>query len=248
MRHARVGGFRWDGLLLGFALGGFFDGILLHQILQWHHLLSALDGRDIRFQVAADGYFHALMYLLAAAGLWLLWRGGEPAARRPGLPACMLAGFGAWHVLDTVLSHWVLRIHRIRMDSPDPLIWDVGWLIAFGLVPLAVGWLLLKRGRGGGSLIAPALATVLALGAGATALRPAPTGFATVLFAPSVTPAQALTAVTAIGGRPAWTDPTGQVVVFEARDVQRPFRLYGQGALLVSRSGLPAGCFDFARP
>lgn len=31
--------FRW-GAALGFALGGFFDGILLHQILQWHHLLS----------------------------------------------------------------------------------------------------------------------------------------------------------------------------------------------------------------
>lgn len=26
--------------VLGFALSGFFDGVLLHQILQWHHLLS----------------------------------------------------------------------------------------------------------------------------------------------------------------------------------------------------------------
>lgn len=24
---------------MSFALGGFFDGVLLHQILQWHHLL-----------------------------------------------------------------------------------------------------------------------------------------------------------------------------------------------------------------
>src|SRR5919112_322861 len=63
----------WTGYVLGFALGGFFDGILLHQILQWHHLLSAIDGGDIRFQVAADGYFHALMYGVAAVGLWLLW-------------------------------------------------------------------------------------------------------------------------------------------------------------------------------
>ena len=30
-------------LALGFALGGFFDGIVLHQVLQWHHLLSAVD-------------------------------------------------------------------------------------------------------------------------------------------------------------------------------------------------------------
>lgn len=38
------------GILLGLSLGGFFDGILLHQILQWHHLLSLVaDPADIRF-------------------------------------------------------------------------------------------------------------------------------------------------------------------------------------------------------
>ena len=58
------GRYRWSGYLLGFALGGFFYGILLHQILQWHHLLSAINSMDIRFQVAADGYFHAFMLSL----------------------------------------------------------------------------------------------------------------------------------------------------------------------------------------
>ena len=33
-------GFEWAGYSLGFGIGGFFDGILLHQVLQWHHLLS----------------------------------------------------------------------------------------------------------------------------------------------------------------------------------------------------------------
>ena len=28
------------GLLLGLGLGGFLDGILMHQVLQWHHLLT----------------------------------------------------------------------------------------------------------------------------------------------------------------------------------------------------------------
>lgn len=45
---------------LGFALSGFFDGILLHQILQWHHLLSLVEGvGDLAAQVMWDGYFHA---------------------------------------------------------------------------------------------------------------------------------------------------------------------------------------------
>ncbi|TIU49152.1 MAG: DUF2243 domain-containing protein, partial [Mesorhizobium sp.] len=52
-------------LLVGFALAGFFDGIVLHQILQWHHLLSAFSpGSDLRFQVMSDGLFHLVMYLL----------------------------------------------------------------------------------------------------------------------------------------------------------------------------------------
>src|SRR5690606_10212012 len=54
--------------LLGFALGGFFDGILLHQVLQWHHLLATVQGalfQDLRVQILADGLFHALMYVIA---------------------------------------------------------------------------------------------------------------------------------------------------------------------------------------
>ncbi|PZN29727.1 MAG: DUF2243 domain-containing protein, partial [Proteobacteria bacterium] len=66
----------WAGYLLGFALGGFFDGILLHQILQWHHLLLGVDAeplQDIRVQILADGLFHLLMYGIALVGLWALW-------------------------------------------------------------------------------------------------------------------------------------------------------------------------------
>lgn len=32
---------RLPGVLLGLGLGGFVDGILLHQILQRHHMLSS---------------------------------------------------------------------------------------------------------------------------------------------------------------------------------------------------------------
>ncbi len=29
------------GILLGLGMGGFFDGIVLHQILQWHHMATS---------------------------------------------------------------------------------------------------------------------------------------------------------------------------------------------------------------
>jgi uncharacterized membrane protein len=32
---------RLPGLLLGMGLGGFVDGIVFHQIPQWHHMLSS---------------------------------------------------------------------------------------------------------------------------------------------------------------------------------------------------------------
>jgi uncharacterized membrane protein len=231
-------------------LGGFFDGVLLHQVLQWHHLLSAFEGRDARFQVAADGYFHVLMYVIALVGLWLLWR----AQRRQALSgrallSGLLLGFGMWNVVDVVGFHWLAGIHRIRMDGPDPLFWDLLWLGVFGGVPLALAWLV-RRTRGGGPGVprgAAAMVALLVVGLGGWALRPSQSGFVTVLFAPHVTPQEALAAVAASGGRIAWTDGSGQVLVLDEASVRQPHRLYARGAILVSGSGVPKGCFDAAR-
>lgn len=49
------GEFRWAGYMLGFGLGGFFDGILLHQLLQWHHLLSGLEQARLDFAFSFSG-------------------------------------------------------------------------------------------------------------------------------------------------------------------------------------------------
>jgi uncharacterized membrane protein len=242
------------GWLLGFALGGFFDGILLHQILQWHHLLSALEGRDLRFQVAADGYFHALMYVIAVAGLWLLWRdrnAGTMGGRR--ITAAMLVGFGVWHLVDGVLSHWVLGIHRIRMDSDNRLFWDVLWLALFGAVPLLAGWLLsrnlAKPPDLQGRHLAALIATVIVSGAGAATLRPPPeTGFTTVLFRPDASPADVLGGVAAVDARLVWADASGQLVVLQTSQSGSAWKLYRHGAVLVSRAGLPNGCFSWSRP
>jgi len=243
---------RW-GIVLGFALGGFFDGILLHQILQWHHLLSLVPGVDtLRAQVLWDGYFHALMYLVAAIGLWGLWRArGELQDRRGwGLPGALLIGFGAWHVIDGVLSHWLLGIHRIRLDSPDPLFWDLLWFTAFGLVPLVIGWWLLhRRPRRRGGLSGSAFVLLIGLatsGAALWSLQP-PQGqqFTTIVFAPQVRPAEAMNALVAADARLVWSDPKMGVVVAKVPENRR-LDFYRRGALLVGGSGVPGGCFNWS--
>jgi len=234
--------------LLGFALSGFFDGILLHQILEWHHLLSAFD-TDLRFQVVADGWFHLAMYAVALAGLWGLWRGrrGAMEAGRM-LGAWTLIGFGSWHVVDAVLSHWLLGIHRIRMDSDVPLAWDIGWLAIFGLAPLFAG-LRMRSGGGGGGMrgIAATLALATVGAGGWTALSTLDRPFATVAFASGIAPAHARTLTAEAGARVAWADEGAGVFVLTGLRPVAALRLYRQGALFVGGAGMPEGCFGQTR-
>ncbi len=68
------------GLLLGLGLGGLLDGILLHQILQWHHM-GTDHGVHAGFPITSvssledntlwDGLFHAATWLLIVVGLYL---------------------------------------------------------------------------------------------------------------------------------------------------------------------------------
>lgn len=247
----------WAGwaTVLGFALGGFFDGILLHQILQWHHLLSLVPAvSSIRMQVLWDGYFHALMYLIAAVGLWGLWRARADLNGNWGSQAlgALLVGFGVWHVVDSVLSHWVLGIHRIKLDSPNPLMWDLLWFAAFGVLPVIAGVLLMRR-KNGSPRVHPGSLTVLGLGLlttglGFWALQPPPNqpDFTTVVFRPGVEATQVFAAMALTDARLVWTDPEMTVVVLSVAPRHR-WSLYRHGAILVSGSGAPAGCFSWSR-
>lgn len=246
--------------LLGFSLGGFFDGILLHQILQWHHLLSNVEAaRDMRVQLMADGVFHALMYVLAVMALYWLWRAraalaGEGRARL--ICGMALIGFGTWHAVDAVLSHWLLGIHRIRSDSPNPFLWDMAWLVVFGAAPLLLGWFLLKarnggarpgpgRGSGSAALTAWAAATVLA---GGISLMPAArSDQLLVVFPPQVSAAQAFNALGSLDARILWADRSGGVWAVQAGNPQAGKELYARGAWLVSSSAWALGCLPRTR-
>ena len=254
--------FRWAGYLVGFALGGFFDGILLHQVLQWHHLLSLVDNpvlRDIRAQILADGLFHVLMYLIALWGLALLWRSRQAFADASGsrmLGACMLLGFGVWNIIDVVLFHWVLAIHRVRLDSAFPLAWDIGWLAVFGFLFVGAAWALRRRvpgggagggtGRGTGANAGAVMVSTLTLAAGLiAAMPPTDSGIVLVVFAPGATPLQVLQAIDAADLRIVGADPSDTVWAVHAPRRADAMKLYRHGAFMVSGSMLAPGCFNW---
>jgi uncharacterized membrane protein len=143
------------GILLGLGLGGFVDGIVLHQILQWHHMLSS-EGSYPKTTVAgleantlADGLFHASTWILAAIGVWLLWRAARThASIGPGrvLAGWMLFGWGLFNVAEGLVDHHLLGIHHVR-EGADQTAWDLGFL-ALGAVLLIAGWLLTRDREG----------------------------------------------------------------------------------------------------
>jgi uncharacterized membrane protein len=249
-----------SGYLLGLSMAGFFDGILLHQILQWHHLLSLVSNpaaRDIRVQILADGLFHALMYVIAAAGMWLLWTSRQELSAPQGgrrLLGAGLSGFGLWHLLDAGLFHWILGIHRVRVDVDNPLFWDLLWFAVFGLAFIVAGRIVRAKAgpgdpprTGRGAATAAMIASIVT-GAGLLAALPPPaSNTAVVLFRPGIASNEIFHAIDAVGGRVLWADGSGSVWAINLADPTMAPRLYRHGALMVSRSAVSLGCLSWLK-
>ncbi|WNG35160.1 DUF2243 domain-containing protein [Archangium violaceum] len=141
-----------SGVLLGTGLGGFIDGILLHQLLQWHNMLSSrLPPTDLvamKVNMFWDGLFHAFTWLVTAIGIGLLWRAGQ----RPEVPwstrtfvGSLSIGWGAFNLVEGLIDHHLLGIHHVHPGAGQ-LAWDVGFLL-FGALLVVVGWVLVRAGR-----------------------------------------------------------------------------------------------------
>jgi uncharacterized membrane protein len=141
------------GLLLGIGLGGFLDGIVLHQILQWHHMLTS-EGSHPATTVAGletntlwDGIFHASTWIATALGLYLLWRamrGGRDWSGKH-LLGLVLAGWGAFNLVEGTIDHHILGLHHVRGGDAQG-VYDLAFLL-FGAVLLAGGLALARRGE-----------------------------------------------------------------------------------------------------
>ena len=138
---------RLPAFLLGIGLGGFVDGIVLHQVLQWHHMLTSTGDHPsttvagLEDNTLADGLFHMSTWILVFAGLNLAIRAWQRGAIAPpwrhhlGL---MFAGWGAFNLVEGIVDHHILTVHHVRDDVSSKLSWDLGFL-AFGALLVVVG-------------------------------------------------------------------------------------------------------------
>jgi uncharacterized membrane protein len=146
--------------LLGIGMGGFVDGILFHQLLQLHNLLSApgyypKTGVDphqlvvnLEINMFWDGLFHAFTWLMTAAGLALLWRAGQ----RPDVPwstrtlvGGLALGWGLFNLVEGVIDHHILHIHHVT-ETENHLVWDLAFL-ASGVLLMVIGLTVIRSGR-----------------------------------------------------------------------------------------------------
>lgn len=144
IRRARIG-----GILLGIGMGGFLDGILLHQILQWHNMLSSVmpptTMAAMKTNMLWDGFFHAFVWLVTLVGVLLLWSSARRAAVLPTgfwLVGLMLIGWGVFNFTEGLIDHQILGIHHVREWGPNPL-WDYGFLLS-GPLLATVGWMMTR--------------------------------------------------------------------------------------------------------
>jgi uncharacterized membrane protein len=144
------------GIFFGLGLGGFFDGIVLHQLLQWHHMITSAGYpadtlENLELNTFLDGLFHASTYAFVVIGLILLWRAGHRWHRAWStrlLVGTLLMGFGLFNLVEGVVDHHLLGLHHVNETVPRSqwIWWDLAFLF-WGAAMLVAGWAIWRRGR-----------------------------------------------------------------------------------------------------
>lgn len=117
-----------SGFILGLGMGGFIDGIALHQILGWHHLICVTAHcqpasiEQLKEQNTQDGFFHLAVWMVTVGGIAMLFRAGRDRAHVWSgrlLGGGMLAGWGTFNLLEGLIDHQILGIHHVLPSHPS---------------------------------------------------------------------------------------------------------------------------------
>ncbi|MCM3123633.1 MULTISPECIES: DUF2243 domain-containing protein [Bacillaceae] len=124
--------------ILGFGFMGAMDGIIFHQLLQWHSVVTDTTRPG---QIASDGIFHFGVTVALVIGGILLWLAGRPSEVSRGvnrLVGGFLTGAGIFNLVEGLINHHLLKIHRVKPGDPNALFYDISFL-ALGLLLVIAG-------------------------------------------------------------------------------------------------------------
>lgn len=135
------------GVVLGLGLGGFIDGIALHQIAQWHNMGSAkvppITMEAMQQNMAWDGWFHVATLVLTIIGVYLLLshaRAGRLLPDSGSFIGQLLLGWGAFNLVEGIIDHHILEIHHVRDLPMHVPLYDWLFLAVGGVGLLLIGW------------------------------------------------------------------------------------------------------------
>lgn len=144
------------GVVMGAGLGGFVDGIVLHQILQWHNMLSARTPPDTlvkaKINMVWDGFFHAGVWIVTAIGLAMLFKAGS----RRDVPwsgktyfGSLLMGWALFNLVEGIIDHHILRLHHVfeYASADTQAAFDFGFLLIGGVLMGLIGAAIVKSGK-----------------------------------------------------------------------------------------------------
>ena len=144
---------RWvsAGVVLGIGLGGFIDGITLHQIAQWHNMASAIVPPHtmdaMRQNMLWDGWFHLATLAITIVGVFMLWRAAHQGTlpdTATGLSGEMLFGWGLFNLVEGVIDHHILNLHHVRDLPVHEPIYDWLFLAMGGVGLITLGWMMMR--------------------------------------------------------------------------------------------------------
>ena len=135
-------------------MGGFVDGIVLHQVLGWHNMGSSVVPPTtmdaMRRNMTWDGLFHAAVWLVTLAGIYLLLadaRRGAPLPSGRAFTGQLLLGWGAFNLVEGIVDHLLLDIHHVRDLPVHVPIYDWIFLVVAGIGFMLAGWAMAREPR-----------------------------------------------------------------------------------------------------
>jgi uncharacterized membrane protein len=139
-------------MTIGIGIGGFIDGTFLHQILQWHEMLSnkippvTLLNKSVN--MFWDGVFHAFCLVVTLIGIFMLFKlffRKDIIFSYNTFIGGLLLGWAVFNIVEGIIDHQMLKLHNVREVTPSIEFWNYGFL-SLSVLLAVIGYVMTIKG------------------------------------------------------------------------------------------------------